>query len=62
MNPGYIDLTAGGVVAAEESVDNNAGRELFEEYGIPVRYEPTFFNVLKHEGDNYRAFEYFYYL
>ncbi len=34
MNPGWIDLTAGGVVGAEETPEENAVRELEEEYGI----------------------------
>lgn len=32
--PGYIDLSAGGVVSAGESYEQSAERELFEEMGI----------------------------
>ena len=32
--PGYLDLAAGGVIAAGESYDNGARRELEEELGI----------------------------
>jgi 8-oxo-dGTP pyrophosphatase MutT (NUDIX family) len=34
--PGYIDLCAGGVVTADESYEESAERELFEEMGIRV--------------------------
>jgi 8-oxo-dGTP pyrophosphatase MutT (NUDIX family) len=32
--PGYLDLTAGGVVGMNEDEDENAARELNEELGI----------------------------
>lgn len=62
MNAGWIDLTAGGVVGAGESPTENVSRELFEEYGIPQQHEATYYNVLKHESEHHRAYEYFYYL
>ena len=40
--PAHWDVAVGGVLAAGESFDTGAGRELREELGVDVRPEPLF--------------------
>ena len=42
VNPSFWDVAAGGVLAAGESFDESARRELFEELGVTTEPEPLF--------------------
>lgn len=47
--PGYYDIAAGGVVLADESYEDSAQRELFEELGIKP---PLVFHFDNYYADN----------
>src|SRR5438045_3279818 len=42
VNPSFWDVAAGGVLAAGESFDDSARRELLEELGVDAAPEPLF--------------------
>lgn len=62
--PSYFDLTTGGVLGANEDINNSAHRELYEEMGVKLSNENELVFVGKHfTSDEFsQAWHYIYFL
>jgi 8-oxo-dGTP pyrophosphatase MutT (NUDIX family) len=58
--PGWLDLTSGGVIGADENEDESAARELEEELSINEP-DPQFLYKFKFEDNGSKAWCYTYY-